>query len=140
MARRLRFPQDKCKRGHPWTPESTYVWKGRRECRICRRRRDRKLWPKIKKNRNLKKGLTATGKERMRRQIDWETVADVVRAQKGNWVDLGLVSYSVPGQINAGRYKHLNPALFEARGKAMDPPNPKWTRLLMRYAIENKEE
>lgn len=25
-----------CRRGHEWTPDSTYSWRGRRECRECR--------------------------------------------------------------------------------------------------------
>lgn len=28
----------RCKRGHEFTPENTYVYDGRRACRICRRR------------------------------------------------------------------------------------------------------
>lgn len=33
---------DACKRGHPWTPESTYITsRGKRSCRICERARQR---------------------------------------------------------------------------------------------------
>lgn len=30
-----------CVNGHPFTPENTYLWRGRRYCRECRRRRVR---------------------------------------------------------------------------------------------------
>lgn len=32
-----------CRNGHPWTPESTYVHRGKRLCRVCRRNYMRKL-------------------------------------------------------------------------------------------------
>ena len=31
---------DCCDRGHPWTAESTYTYKGQRRCRVCKRARD----------------------------------------------------------------------------------------------------
>lgn len=34
---RIPYSPDHCRRGHPWTAESTYIKaNGRRECRICR--------------------------------------------------------------------------------------------------------
>lgn len=32
----ISYRTNHCYQGHPYTPESTYVWNGRRYCRICR--------------------------------------------------------------------------------------------------------
>lgn len=49
--RRFDAGMDQCRNGHPWTEETTYVYRGQRMCRECRRIYSRDYYHRVVKNR-----------------------------------------------------------------------------------------
>lgn len=48
IARGDKGPRASCPQGHPYSPENTYVWRGDRKCRECRRHQSLRAYYKRK--------------------------------------------------------------------------------------------